>query len=53
MDNKTNKTLVIFRDCHAATRIAVRCTDTMDERFVRAFARRMGWPVAVRKGGEL
>ena len=53
MDNKTRKTLVIFRDCHAATRIAVRCTDQYDERFVRACARRMDWPVAVRKGGAL
>ncbi len=51
--NTQTKTLVIFRDCHAAHRIAVRCTDTMDERFVRRFAQRMGWPVAERKGGEL
>lgn len=44
-------TLVVFRDCHASTRIAVRCTGTDDERFVRGFAKRMGWPVCVRKGG--
>ena len=48
---KTAKTLVIFRDCHATHNIAVRCTDRYDERFVRNFARRMGWPVFVREGG--
>ena len=50
---ETAKTLVIFRDCHASTRIAVRCTDNYDERFVRNFSKRMGWPVGVRKGGAL
>lgn len=48
---ETAKTLVVFRDCHASTRIAVQCTGRDDERFVRSFARHMGWPVCVRKGG--
>lgn len=43
------KTLVVFRDCHASHRIAVRCTDNYDESFVRNFAARKGWPVCERK----
>lgn len=46
---ETARTLVVFRDCHASTRIAVRCTGTYDERFVRGFAKRMGWPCTIRK----
>ena len=45
------KTLVIFRDCHARNNIAVRCTGYYDERFVHNYARHMGWPVCVRRGG--
>lgn len=49
ISSKTMKTLVVFRDCHASHRIAVRCTDNYDESFVRNFAARKKWPVCVRK----
>ena len=42
------RTLVIFRDCHAANNIVIQLVDSYEERFYRNFARRMGWPCCIR-----
>lgn len=47
------RTLVIFRDCHAANNLVITIEDAYEERFYRNYARRMGWPCTTRrqKGG--
>ena len=43
------KTLVIFRDCHAAHNIVVNAHTEYDEALYRKMAAKKGWRVAVRK----
>ena len=52
-ETATERTLVIFRDCHAANNLVITIEDAYEERFYRNFARRMGWPCTTRrqKGG--
>lgn len=52
-ETATERTLVIFRDCHARNNIVITIESACEERFYRNFARRMGWPCTTRrqKGG--
>lgn len=45
------KTLVIFRDCHARHNLVWPDCTPHDEGWVRRYAAKRGWLVAVRKGG--
>lgn len=45
------KTLVIFRDCHARHNLVWPNCTPHDEQWIRRYAQKRGWKVAVRKGG--
>lgn len=45
------KTLVIFRDCHARHNLVCPNCTPQDEQWIRRYAQKRGWKVAVRKGG--
>ena len=53
MDKQNQKTLVIFRDCHAKHNLVMKALTWADELMYRRMAAKRGWLVAVRKGGEL
>lgn len=44
-------TLVIFRDCHLKHNLVWRDCTPQDENWVRRYAAKRGWLVAVRKRG--
>lgn len=46
----TQRTLVIFRDCHSRHNLLVKAQTWADELMYRRMATRRGWLVAVRKG---
>lgn len=43
------RTLVIIRDCHAKHNLVWRDCTTEDEKWIRKYAKKRGWKVAVRK----